>query len=266
MLGKLLKYEIRATSRIYLPLLGVLLALAGSNKLFLWISEHSDASWARYVSAALTVAFVLTMVALAIVALVVTIQRFYRNLLGDEGYLMFTLPVSADQLILSKLITSVMWLIITGLTAFSSIVFLVLKGHDWNELLQLIPQLNEQLWNRMGIHGWNVVVAFLLVLVVSVFYEILLYYAAISLGHLSNKHRFLYSVCAFIGLNIAIQLITTTLGVENLDRIRTLVMEKMTIPGAFWLLVGALLLYEIVLSTVLFFLSRSVLKYRLNLQ
>ena len=265
MLGKLLKYEIRATSRVYLPLLGVLVALAASDKLFLRISEQSNATWASYVSTTLTVAFVLTMAALAIVALVVTIQRFYRNLLGDEGYLMFTLPVSTDQLILSKLITAGMWMIITGLAAFFSIAFMVLKGSDWNEVLRWIPQLNEQLGSS-GINGWSAVAAFFIVVVFSVFYEILMFYASMSLGHLSNKHRFLLSVCAFIGLNTVIQTITTILGVRNLDNIRFLVMERMTAAGAFWFVIGAILLYEIVIGTALFFLSRSVLKYRLNLQ
>ena len=37
---------------------------------------------------------------------VVTIQRFYKGLLGQEGYLMFTLPVKNWQLVFSKALVS----------------------------------------------------------------------------------------------------------------------------------------------------------------
>jgi len=266
MLGKLLKYEIRATSRIYLPLLGVLLALAGTDKVFLSVSKQSHAAWAGYVSAALSVVFVLTMIALSIASLIVTIQRFYRSLLGDEGYLMFTLPVSADHLILSKLIAAAMWVIVTGLAAVCSIAFLLMKGNDWSELARMLPQLNDLLWSQAGIRGWSIVAGALLAIVAGVFYEILLFYASMSLGHLSNKRRFLCSVGSFIGLNVAIQLITTALGVENLDYIKNRILENMTAQGALWVGIGALLLYEIAMGTALFFLSRGVLRNRLNLQ
>ena len=41
------------------------------------------------------------------------ISRFKRNLLGDEGYLMHTLPVKTRDNILSKSIVSVVWTIVS---------------------------------------------------------------------------------------------------------------------------------------------------------
>ena len=40
----------------------------------------------------------------AVVSVMTIVTRFTRNLLGREGYLMHTLPVTESQLILSKLI------------------------------------------------------------------------------------------------------------------------------------------------------------------
>ena len=40
--------------------------------------------------------------------LIIQIQRFSKNLLGDEGYLMFTLPASVSQHITAKLVVAVL--------------------------------------------------------------------------------------------------------------------------------------------------------------
>lgn len=42
-------------------------------------------------------------VAIVVLTAMIIIQRFNKNLIGDEGYLMFTLPVSHVQLLTSKL-------------------------------------------------------------------------------------------------------------------------------------------------------------------
>ena len=47
------------------------------------------------------------MMAAFVVTAVILIQRFYKNLLGSEGYLMFTLPVTVTQHLLSKTIIAV---------------------------------------------------------------------------------------------------------------------------------------------------------------
>ena len=46
-----------------------------------------------------------------VVSLVVVIQRFYKSLLGDEGYLMFTLPVETWKLVMSKLLVAIFWIL-----------------------------------------------------------------------------------------------------------------------------------------------------------
>ena len=46
------------------------------------------------------------MVAVMIVTLIIIIQRFYKNLLCDEGYLMNTLPMSVWKNITSKLVVA----------------------------------------------------------------------------------------------------------------------------------------------------------------
>ena len=98
MLGKLIKHEFRATGRIMLPLLGaelLLSVLAGLSIRGLDRMENMGFLGVTYVLT--LVVFFLGLFALGVVAFVLMIQRFYKNLLRDEGYLAMTLPVSVDE-------------------------------------------------------------------------------------------------------------------------------------------------------------------------
>mgnify|MGYP006988889638 CR=1 FL=1 len=69
-----------------------------------------------------TLATIGAIVAAVVMTVVLMVSRFYRNLLRNEGYLMFTLPVSAHALVWSKLIVSLVWFLLTAL-----LIFLVMK-------------------------------------------------------------------------------------------------------------------------------------------
>ena len=112
MLTKLLKYEYRATARFLLPLYLGVLFLIMLNVIFMRLGNSFAAfsGTPLYTAgiAILTVLCVLGFWAIFVISLVIAVQRFY-GLLGMRGYLMFSLPVTADQLIASKLICSVSW-------------------------------------------------------------------------------------------------------------------------------------------------------------
>ena len=52
-----------------------------------------------------------------LLTLVLMVYRFYKNLMTDEGYLMFTLPVSRSQLIWSKLMVALAWGVLSAVLA-----------------------------------------------------------------------------------------------------------------------------------------------------
>lgn len=96
MLRKLLKYEFKATARTMVPLYIVLIAFSLFHLVInpLDVLESTGNTSIRTIIAMLDIMlYVVLIVGLSIMTLVIMIQRFYKNLLGDEGYLMFTLPV-----------------------------------------------------------------------------------------------------------------------------------------------------------------------------
>ena len=117
MLKQLLKYEFKATGRTYGGLYLALVALAVLSGFSLRSSSKDD------FASLLLFAYMVVAVAVAVVSVMTIVTRFTRNLLGREGYLMHTLPVTESQLILSKLISSVVWMLcssIVGIFSFAA--------------------------------------------------------------------------------------------------------------------------------------------------
>ncbi len=57
----------------------------------------------------LSLAYTAVLIGTAVVTVMTIVRRFYGNLLGREGYLMHTLPVTEAQLVGAKLISGAVW-------------------------------------------------------------------------------------------------------------------------------------------------------------
>ena len=91
MLKKLLKYEFKATARTYG---GMYLALLAASVLFggsvwRWNGTNSDA-YSTLVGL-LSLVYTAVIIGTVVVTIMTIVQRFYRNLLGREGYLKHSL-------------------------------------------------------------------------------------------------------------------------------------------------------------------------------
>jgi hypothetical protein len=269
MLGKLLKYEVKATARLFLPLYLTIVVFAVINRFFLAMPNLGEKSFSFY-SLAMTISmivYVTLMIGLVVMTMFVLIQRFYKNLLGDEGYLMFTLPVKSWSHILSKLIISMLWTFVSGIVAACSIVIIssknILIPEIYKEMSMVLGQLREYLGSFGYLVGFEVIVLSLL----SLASTILIIYAAIALGHLFNKHKLLASFGMYIVLQVISQMIMSLSGFIffNLAIFKP---ESTFIPSV--LLVNGILLLSILYSGAFtagyFFLTNYILKRKLNLE
>lgn len=207
MLGKLLKYELMGTARYFLPLLAAALLFSVLNRLF-----NSVLSPAFYwITGLLTFIEVVLIIALAVMMLVIIIMRFYKNLLGSEGYLMFTLPVSTHHNILSKLITATIWNVVAMLVVAASILIMVgvnindIALSAWNEFISFS-------WEIVNINPVLLLIEWVVVCLISVIGNILMLYLAMAIGQLANEHKFLASFGAFIGIQIGLSIIVSVVG------------------------------------------------------
>ena len=116
MLGKLIKYEFKSTMRIFLPLYGVILGFTLIRKLLDILNVEFFFS-----DGILVTTYLLMTIGIIALTFILGILRFYKNILGTEGYLMNTLPVKSWQLVFSKLFTSVSWFFASMLVLLSSV-------------------------------------------------------------------------------------------------------------------------------------------------
>ena len=133
MLLKLLKYDFRAMWKSFSLIWGAALALAVVNR-FTITGRWSTSLVGENTSYAALFALFLVFAAMFVIASIFVIQRFSRGLLGDEGYLMHTLPVQPWQLVVSKLICALAVWIASGVVAVLSM--LVMAPVNFLEMLQ----------------------------------------------------------------------------------------------------------------------------------
>lgn len=195
MLTKLLKYEFKATARTYGTIYLALLFVAGL--LGFTFRVENDFTESRVFDVLFTL-YDLLAVALVVVTIITVIHRFTRNLLGREGYLMHTLPVTEAQLVGSKLISSAVWLLASAVVGVVSLVVMFCVGADFTELNF------SNLWDdwaalRMSFEGdllaillWTALLCYARMLC-----TMLCIYAACMVGHLFRAHNGVASVGAF---------------------------------------------------------------------
>lgn len=198
MLTKLLKYEYRATARFLLPLYLGVLFLIMLNVLFMrlgnFIAAFSESFLYTAGTAVLTVICVLGFWAIFVISLVMAVQRFY-GLLGVRGYLMFSLPVTADQLIASKLICSVSWFfaaLLLGNVFFRMLSLTIAEG-------DIIIAPNAESW----LSFFLLCIALLAMLCCA----FLFFYFCIALGGQWPQNRLLATVICYFVITFVLQIL-----------------------------------------------------------
>ena len=254
---KLLKYEWKACARTCLPLYGVELLVAFINRLL--YSDIGSKLLYGIPSIVMTMLYAAIMVALFVVTAVVLVQRFYKNLLGSEGYLMFTLPVSVSQHILSKAIIAVAMCFLSCLVAFLSILLL---SHG----------INPAAFSFFDLAAVPYVLEGLLWLVLCAFAAVLFIYLCIALGHLAKKHRLLMAFVWYFVLSTAVQIIGMLVLMAGGNAITESMAHSIVLfwksmgSGAVHFVVLMLCLVSAAAAAVCFAGTRYILTHKLNLE
>ena len=206
MLSKLLKYEFKATGRTYIGLYLAVLAAAA----LLGVSFRVPAFLVHTAPiAVLMIVYLALVVAVVVITVLTIVQRFTRNLLGREGYLMHTLPVSSAQLILSKLISSVVWTLCSLLFIVLSFGLFSLFGTMTSSALaelmkslsSYLPEIGKLLGTVAKGYGFTLVLM-VLEWLASLVCALLCLYTACMIGHQCRQHVVLVGIAAFVVLNV----------------------------------------------------------------
>ncbi|MDP4160098.1 MAG: hypothetical protein Q8911_10120 [Bacillota bacterium] len=212
MLGKLLKYELKATGRILLPLFLALLLFAGINR---FLTPLGPKNFDTPAMISMTI-YIMIMVGMFVMTFMMMIQRFYRNLLSDEGYLMHTLPVKPWQQIVSKLLVSMLWIVGSGIVAFISILIIAVRNADFTMIVSQVATIHNRVFEQLGTRMYFLSLEMILGFLLSLASGILVVYASIAVGHLVNRHKMLTTFGAFIVLTSISKFLLTLISLTPL--------------------------------------------------
>ena len=265
MLRKLLKYDLRANMKLYLFIWPAMLLLAGLQRLLLELPVTGFLG--HFLMSLLTGLMVLALIAMVVLCFVICVIRFYSGLLRREGYLMFTLPVKPWLLLLSKLLAAMLTLIPTCIFAYFGIALILSGTTDgvWNTMF-IFSQILDQ-----PLSAGTLILAGLTVLA-AVANMILRVYFVSCLGHLFRRARIFLSILFYYLIGVLMQ-ITSMLTLVSVNyEPNTFVnsvftwVETLSFNGAMSAFLGTILLINVAIGCVYFFVSEVILRKRLNLE
>ena len=285
MLGKLMKYDLRSGIRTFSLIWIGLAVLAAINGLTLRIAFDGDiqSELANFIITVLPMVLLVALyAAMGIFVLVFIINRFYKGLLGDEGYLMFTLPVSTSEHIGSKLLTSLIFQIGSIAVAVLSggLLLSVLAPANLSDITAAIRDVTDYLTGNPLPAGTGWVIAeFAVYMLIGAAVTILQIYTAISIGHLAKKHRGWFALLAYIGISIAVSVVMRgcmSLFFQSSGAAADILLGwQISVDNSGWhtqgigMMASALGIYiglALLEGTGFFFATRAILNKRLNLE
>lgn len=292
MLGKLIKHDFNSLSRVLLPtqlaVIGAtIIATAGfafnMRTNMMASMQGASAQFLRFATGFISGMMLIAIMASALLIAFIIFQRFYKNFMCDEGYLTFTLPVTVNQLLWSKLITAMLWTIISGLVIFLCVNIFIIFGTSREHFanFEIYRQFGEAMRAVFGSLGGKLVlpcIEFVIFIVISLVFGLLHIYLSLIIGGVvSQKHKLLAGIGFYFAINIGVgilaslgQFIISGNMVQNFDLMPSGPIHP---AEAFSMVFNAsqpFIIYNIILTAVLavgfFVLSHYLLKNKLNLE
>ncbi len=279
MLGKLIKHDFFALARVLTPAYIVMLAIALLGRLMTWLAtrqaimDHVAPAIAHIISllsSLLTIAFVLAPLVIIFFAGFYGIYWFYKNVFTDEGYLMNTLPTRPVNLVVSKGLNALIWMLFTLVVAGAS-WFLAVGHMDtlrdlidqiWSTFQSLFLSDQQAVHDQLGVPIWVFLLEFVIFLLCWFARFAVSWFFAIAFGQLISKsHKVLGAIGAYIGLAVVSELFAT---------VYVGLLGKLVPAGATngiatqYTLIGNSILF-IVIAVLLTWATTYIMKNRLNL-
>lgn len=207
MLGKLFKYEWRSITKLLLPIHGCVLLFALLSRFYFALGGgvenllNSSSGIISVLTGLLIFALVVIISSVVIFTYVYIGYHFYKKVFTDQGYLTNTLPVTPTQLLLSKGLAAVPWLLIDILVIIISCLILAGTKDLFSSFRLVWPVMLNQM-GQMPLLAALTIFAIIL----SPFQMIITLFFSVTVGNLASTHKVLSSIAAYIGIYILQQI------------------------------------------------------------
>lgn len=210
---------------------------------------------------------------------VLIVIRFYSTMIGDRGYLTWTLPASSAELIWSKLIGSIIWRIIMAI-GMLLLIIVFFAGNYWMWLgdftdalhngseTDIIGMIIQSLLKGIKENFEIRDAVFIVLELISVFiWSIagsLLIYMCMAIGQLFGKWRIIASIGSYFAIIIIIQILSV-IWIAISARIDMAFIAKWFSESMFGSVIG-MILFGLAACGVLFIITNNLFKKHLNLE
>lgn len=201
MLGKLLKYDIKDILKGMTPIYLVLILMALLIRGFGWLTEQ--VSVFQYITMITTVIFAILAIVSFVFCFLLSIKNFYQKILKDEGYLTNTLPVKKVSINTSKILSSMLIVIITGIVVIAACL---IAFYTKNAFESFWTQIDMQL-TQLGYNSYLYIALILGIIVLSYTATISMINCALAIGHGFSSNKLTYSVIAGVIIYFIYQII-----------------------------------------------------------
>ena len=262
MLGKLMKYEWKATWKFILiaNLMITVMTIMANVTVKLDFFSYEQPNVIQFIAIMVMMTYILSMFAMIIGVAIFLVYRFYTSTYSDQGYLLHTLPVDKHHIIIAKVLVCALWIILCEFIMYLSVIILVAANGEVFETLKdgMDSIISITISETATVRGFAVVMS-LVAFLFSLFAKLLKVTACISLGQLSANHKLLVSILYYFGIYIVQQI----LGVIYLAFIAAINKNNSFYDMYGW---ESMLVSGIVYSVVFYLITWYVMDKKLNLE
>ena len=193
--------------KLLLPIHGFVLLFALLSRFYFTISGGTDAllntdsTIIGTLTMLLIFALVIVISSIAIFTYIYSGYHFYKNVFTDQGYLTNTLPVTPSQLLLSKELAALLWLLI-DVVVISISIFILVGSTELFSNFSIFWRTLMRYASQTPLFTTLVIIA----LVLAPFLLIGILFFSITLGNLASSHKVLASIGAYVGIYVVQQI------------------------------------------------------------
>ncbi|MDR2822259.1 MAG: hypothetical protein LBV58_01725 [Acholeplasmatales bacterium] len=153
MYKKLFKYEFKSTYREAGVLLSIYLGLCLLSTFFIAVTDISNGA-ANFFFEPLLLVFILGLGIILFTVVRIIIRIFWNGLFGKSAYLLFSIPATNKQIILSKVLISLFWLLVISVVytigVLLNVIVLTLRTDGYGVFFVAILKFINDIFEIMG--------------------------------------------------------------------------------------------------------------------
>lgn len=273
MLSKLIKHEFKTTGRYIIMIMAVLAIVTPITAIYLKFGDNFFDNLAAVNSGfdvfnkilvfLCTTIYVLSVLGVCLVTSICLIYRFYKSMVSTESYLTHTLPVKTSSILISKGLVALIWSILSIILMFASILVFTKIVFGWSnsDFARGFVETFKEL-NVYGVTAGHIIVLAIAMLI-GLVSNITQFGVSFALGHKLNGHPVLGAIVSYIGINTALQIITSIV-ISVISGLRIVNLDHISTPAAFYLFCFFVIAYEIVTSVLFYLVTLHIFKNKLN--